>query len=313
MRSSMLMGALCAAGAMGNPLDKRAYTTDWTIVTVTTTITAGGLAAAETSTYVPAPEPVSSVEPAEPQTTAPAPVESTAVFVEVPTTTTTPAPVEPTTAEQPATTSTSAGVVEGLVSAWTSAWTSSWTSSTSQPTTLASTTSSASSATATNSYQSAVLYNHNVHRSNHSASSLEWSSTLEASAQALAAKCVYQHDTTIDGGGYGQNIGYGVSSGKIGEMITNLMYNDEMGYFEALYGQASPDMSNFDAWGHFSQIVWKGTTHVGCATVTCNSLGNVDSSVALPFTVCNYSPAGNYAGEYATNVLKPLGQAMYVA
>jgi hypothetical protein len=34
-----------------------------------------------------------------------------------------------------------------------------------------------------------------VHRSNHSASSLEWSSTLEASAQTLAAKCVYQHDT----------------------------------------------------------------------------------------------------------------------
>jgi hypothetical protein len=75
-------------------------------------------------------------------------------------------------------------------------------------------------------------------------------------------------------------------------MITNLMYNDEMGFFEALYGEASPDMSNFDAWGHFSQIVWKGTTHVGCATVTCKSLGNVDSSVALPFTVCNYSPAG---------------------
>lgn len=75
-------------------------------------------------------------------------------------------------------------------------------------------------------------------------------------------------------------------------MITNLMYNNEMGYFEALYGEANPSMDNFDAWGHFSQIVWKGTTHVGCATVTCNSLGNVDSSVAVPFTVCNYSPAG---------------------
>ncbi|BAE56831.1 unnamed protein product [Aspergillus oryzae RIB40] len=147
---------------------------------------------------------------------------------------------------------------------------------------------------------------------NHSASSLEWDASLEASAQTLAARCVYQHDTTINGGGYGQNIGYGVSSEKIGEMITNLMYNNEMGYFEALYGEANPSMDNFDAWGHFSQIVWKGTTHVGCATVTCNSLGNVDSSVAVPFTVCNYSPAGNYAGEYADNVLRPLGQAMYV-
>ena len=113
-----------------------------------------------------------------------------------------------------------------------------------------------------------------------------------ASTFLSSVKCTNGFCSTIDGGGYGQNIGYGVSSEKIGEMITNLMYNNEMGYFENLYGEASPSMDNFDAWGHFSQIVWKGTTHVGCATVTCNSLGNVDSSVAIPFTVCNYSPAG---------------------
>ena len=75
-------------------------------------------------------------------------------------------------------------------------------------------------------------------------------------------------------------------------MITNLMYNDEMGYYTDLYGEADPDMTYFDEWGHFSQIVWAATTEVGCATVTCNSLGNVDASEALPFTVCNYSPAG---------------------
>lgn len=74
-------------------------------------------------------------------------------------------------------------------------------------------------------------------------------------------------------------------------MISNLMYNNEMGYFESLYGQDTPDMSNFDAWGHFTQIVWKGTTHVGCSTVMCPTLGNVDGS-NMPFTVCNYSPAG---------------------
>ena len=96
-------------------------------------------------------------------------------------------------------------------------------------------------------------------------------------------------------------------------MITNLMYNDEIGYFPTPYGQADPSMSDFDKWGHFSQIVWKGTTHVGCATVTCNSLGNVDSSEALPFTVCNYSPAGNVGGEYGDNVLQPAGGTTYVA
>jgi hypothetical protein len=135
----------------------------------------------------------------------------------------------------------------------------------------------------------------------------------------------------IGGGGYGQNIGYGVSADEIGVMITNLMYNDEFGYYDGLYGQANPDMTYFEKWGHFSQIVWKGSVSVGCSTVVCNSLGNVDSSQPSPFTVCNYYPPGkcrqfypleyggsdmyigNYAGEYGDNVLAPLGHAFYSA
>jgi hypothetical protein len=114
-------------------------------------------------------------------------------------------------------------------------------------------------------------------------------------------------------------------------MITNLMYNDEFGYFDGLYGQANPNMAYFEKWGHFSQIVWKGSVSVGCATVVCNSLGNVDSSAPSPFTVCNYYPpgkchqsfpleyadsdmyTGNFAGEYGDNVLPPLGHAFYSA
>lgn len=142
---------------------------------------------------------------------------------------------------------------------------------------------------------------------------MTWNTTLESSAYELASRCVYQHDTDIGGGGYGQNIGYGVSADEIGVMITNLMYNDEFGYYDGLYGQANPDMTYFEKWGHFSQIVWKSSVSVGCATVVCNSLGNVDSSQPSPFTVCNYYPPGNFAGEYADNVLAPLGHAFYSA
>lgn len=99
---------------------------------------------------------------------------------------------------------------------------------------------------------------------------------------------------TINGGDYGQNIGYGTSSDDVAVMISNLMYNNEMGYFENLYGEATPSMALFEKWGHFSQIVWSGSTHVGCATVKCPSLGNVDSTSAVPFTVCNYSPPGRF-------------------
>ncbi|EER39652.1 conserved hypothetical protein [Histoplasma capsulatum H143] len=105
---------------------------------------------------------------------------------------------------------------------------------------------------------------------------------------------------------YGQNIGYGVTPEEIGKMITNMMYNDEAGLYAGLYGQANPDMSNFHHWGHFSQIVWKDTNTVGCATVKCSN--NLRWN-----TVCNYGPPGNFGGRYAQNVGRPQGAAMAVA
>ena len=58
-----------------------------------------------------------------------------------------------------------------------------------------STTTSADEAKPTNDYMHHVLYSHNVHRSNHSSNSLEWDSKLESSADVLAKRCVYTHDT----------------------------------------------------------------------------------------------------------------------
>lgn len=82
------------------------------------------------------------------------------------------------------------------------------------------------------------------------------------------------------------------------------MYEEEEPLFAQFYGQASPDMSDFTEWGHFTQIVWKSTKEVGCFTYTCDYLDTAKASNS-PFTVCNYSPPGNYGGEYADNVLAP--------
>jgi hypothetical protein len=93
------------------------------------------------------------------------------------------------------------------------------------------------------------------------------------------------------GGGYGQNIGAGLFANETDKLITNLMYNNEIGFYPG-YGNDNPDMSNFEKWGHFSQIVWKDTLTVGCAVQICDSLANVGSDIPPAFTVCNFKPPG---------------------
>ena len=41
--------------------------------------------------------------------------------------------------------------------------------------------------------------------------------------------------------------------------------------------------------GHFTQVVWKGTTEVGCG-------------VANGWVCCRYYPPGNYMGQFPENV-----------
>uniref|UniRef100_A0A0K8R5F6 Putative antigen 5 protein n=1 Tax=Ixodes ricinus TaxID=34613 RepID=A0A0K8R5F6_IXORI len=48
---------------------------------------------------------------------------------------------------------------------------------------------------------------------------------------------------------------------------------------------------------HFTQMVWKSTTQLGC--------GYAVSSSSTIFVVCKYHPQGNIDGQYRSNVLRP--------
>lgn len=78
----------------------------------------------------------------------------------------------------------------------------------------------------------------------------------------------------------------------IAQAITQMWYNGEVDlYPSSSYGQANPDFSNFEGWGHYSQMVWVGSTQVGCAAQYCPA-GTMEPSMAAWFSVCNYYPAG---------------------
>ena len=104
----------------------------------------------------------------------------------------------------------------------------------------------------------------------------------------------------IGGGGYGQNLAMWGSSenpeafgatASVARAASNGWYNGELNDFPSSdYGKDSPNMSNFEKWGHFSQLVWAETKKVGCHTHFCEP--GTMSGMGSWYTVCNYYPAG---------------------
>ncbi|CAM0143082.1 hypothetical protein VKS41_006158 [Umbelopsis sp. WA50703] len=131
--------------------------------------------------------------------------------------------------------------------------------------------------------EQAILDAHNAYRKLHSAPALKWNPTLAKYAQNWSNGCVFKHS----GGQYGENLGEGYSSWKA---VVDAWYDEAH-----LYDYSKPGFS--EATGHFTQVVWVGTTEIGCGVTTCSSLGGA------PLYTCSYNPPGNYLGEFQKNVL----------
>ncbi|KAB5528923.1 CAP domain-containing protein [Coniochaeta sp. 2T2.1] len=168
-------------------------------------------------------------------------------------------------------------------------------------------------------YASIAVAHHNYHRLNHSAPAISYSTELAGYAAETAAKCKFAHDKIPGGGNYGQNLAVWASSGDvraelsqekaIAQAVTDMWYNGELNLFpEGDYGKDNPDMTNFEGFGHFTQVVWVGSETVGCHTQYCDA-GTIYDTMGSVLTVCNYGPSGNMGGGYGKNVLRPLGQA----
>lgn len=146
-------------------------------------------------------------------------------------------------------------------------------------------------------FQAEILSLHNSARAKYgNAPALSWDSTIAAFAQSRANTCVMKHDAQ----GHGENLAAGSGPDWIDEKLsakrTVFMWVDEE---VVRYNFASGSSSGVT--GHFTQVVWKGSTKLGCAYKDCNN-PNVDKGVVGRMVVCNYDPPGNYGGQYQKNV-----------
>jgi uncharacterized protein YkwD len=136
----------------------------------------------------------------------------------------------------------------------------------------------------------ALLDAHNRVRAKHCAGPLAWSPKLEQVAQQWASTlvkkgCVFGHS----GGQYGENLAAGTIGALDGESTVQMWYDEGKSYN---FKRGGFSMNT----GHFTQVVWRATTQVGCAKAQCK--GN-------DIYVCEYDPPGNVDSEYQRNVLAP--------
>jgi len=133
---------------------------------------------------------------------------------------------------------------------------------------------------------------------------LTWSAQLASQAAACAASCPTGH--TCDRKGAGENL-YWKGASNAGAFRENQTAWDEgiLAWYDEIndYSYATHkirDNAIGTMVGHFTQIVWRESTQIGCAmNLKCNNMFGGMKNTAM---VCHYAPAGNEMSSYASNV-----------
>ena len=164
-------------------------------------------------------------------------------------------------------------------------------------------------------FTSAILNSTNTYRAQHNASRLVWNRTLEDFANRYLGqvvskrsdsspsssspsehrkerrgdRCDFQHS----GGPYGENLALGCAN------ATSCVeaWGNERGEYDFSKGDFG------EATGHFTQLVWKDTTSVGCGARLCGGGDDKnDGSARGWYLVCEYWPRGNVIGKFGDEV-----------
>jgi len=135
-----------------------------------------------------------------------------------------------------------------------------------------------------------LLAMHNVERARWRLPPLQWDPRLAASAgaygPALARLGRLQHSPPAARRGQGENLWMGTRGAFSPEQMVGGWLSERSDFRPGVFPQVS-ESGNWSRVGHYSQIVWRQTTHVGCA---------IHSSRAWDFLICRYAPAGNVIG-----------------
>ena len=135
-----------------------------------------------------------------------------------------------------------------------------------------------------------ILASHNYERARVKVAPLQWDPQLAASAAAygpmLARIGHLQHSPRAMRPGQRENLWMGTRGSFSPEQMVATWINERREFRPGVFPNVSRTGNWYDV-SHYTQLIWKGTTRVGCA---------IHSTAQWDYLICRYSPPGNLDG-----------------
>lgn len=137
----------------------------------------------------------------------------------------------------------------------------------------------------------------NMYRAQHGAPAIVWNDSLALWATRWTSQCLWAHS----GLDFGENIAEGFAD--VASAVDG--WGNERRWFDFQHPHFTEET------GHFSQLVWKNSTSVGCGRMFCSTDGRRNNRVVARnkpvkaagwFLACEYWPPGNVDGQFRENV-----------
>lgn len=116
---------------------------------------------------------------------------------------------------------------------------------------------------------------------------MQWNTTVAAAAQSYADQCTFEHSAS----GYGENL-YATTGHYSDEQAAARLWAAEA----PNYTYANNSCAAGQICGHYTQMVWRSSTQLGCGIRECSS-GSPWGDGTWTIVVCQYNAPGNYNGQ----------------
>lgn len=121
---------------------------------------------------------------------------------------------------------------------------------------------------------------------------LTWSITIADVAQAYANQLASSGCNLVHSGNpsYGENLAWFAGQAATAADVVSAWAQEGTCYTYGLFETTDSCTCVNSGCGHYTQVVWRTTTEVGCGVAVC------PGQTYQEIWVCNYSPPGNYVG-----------------